>query len=399
MIRKILNITENCTGCFACANICPKDAISLPVGFEGFYYPQVDVSKCIDCGLCEKICPEIMPLDTISRYNAYYGWSKNDCIRKQSSSGGIFYHLATRILQVNGIVYGASFNYDGLVRLECHSTQEVSLKELMKSKYVQSHIGYAYRDVRENLNKGMKVLFCGTPCQAAGLRSFLRKDYENLILVDFVCHGVPSMDLLQKHLDYLGINNVVEIDFRPKNTGWVDDFEIKYKKKSAKPTSTRLRRIPWVFDEYFYSFQSYKSTRRSCRNCSYCNGARASDITIADFWGIKEYNPALWDAKGQSLILANNERGVNLVKALQKEKSIVLNDLPNEYAEYVYKRYRTNEDSPYRNSTRDVFLNDVYQYGYAHALHKHKLYTPYMKIVKYRVKKKIIQLLKILKLK
>lgn len=394
MTREILKITETCTGCFACANICPKDAITLPTGYEGFYYPILDADKCIDCGLCEKICPQITPQETISLCKAYYGWSNDDSIRKQSSSGGIFYHLATSVLNENGIVYGASFNYDGLVRLECHSTQEVSLKDLMKSKYVQSYIGYAFRDIRENLNKGLKVLYCGTPCQAAGLKSFLRKDYENLILVDFVCHGVPSMDLLQKHLAYLGIKNVVEIDFRPKNTGWVDDFEIKYKKKSAKPTSTRLRRIPWVFDEYFYTFQRYKSTRRSCRNCAYCNGQRAADITIADFWGIKKYKPELWDKRGQSLILCNNTKGIGLVKQLQ---SVFLDELPQEYATYVYARIRSDASSPYQDPVRDKFLNDVYTVGYPMALNMNNMKASWLKLLKHRFKQTVSKVISYVK--
>ena len=394
--HNILNLTETCTGCFACANICPKDAISLPAGFEGFYYPQIDLTRCIDCGLCEKICPQINPQDTKTMCKAYYGWSNDNFIRKQSSSGGIFYHLATSVLNENGIVYGASFNYNGLVRLECHSTQEVSLNELMKSKYVQSYIGYAFREIRENLNKGTKVLFCGTPCQAAGLKSFLRKDYDNLILVDFVCHGVPSMDLLQKHLAYLGIKNVVEIDFRPKNSGWVDDFEIKFLKKSAKPTSTRLHRIPWALDEYFYSFQNYKSTRRSCRNCSYCNGQRASDITIADFWGIKKYKPELWDKRGQSLILCNNTKGIEIVHQL---RGLFLEELPIENATYVYERIRSDASSPYQDTARDKFLSDVYAIGYKKALIANGLMTPKSTLFKLKIKtllNKLINMKKII---
>ena len=247
----ILTLTDTCTGCFACANVCPKDAICLTSNFEGFYYPHIDNDKCVNCGLCDKVCPVLFPVQTYTMKRAYFGWTNDDTIRKDSSSGGLFYIMATQVLKENGTVYGASFNYDGIVRLECHSTQDVSLKELMKSKYVQSYIGFAYRDIKRDLKLGLKVLFCGTPCQVAGLKSFLGMEYKNLILIDFVCHGVPSMDLLQKHLEYLNIKNVVEINFRPKNIGWYDDFEIRYKKCSSSDKII-LRKIPWMFDEYFY---------------------------------------------------------------------------------------------------------------------------------------------------
>lgn len=384
MNHKILNLKETCTGCFACANVCPKDAISLPSNFEGFYFPQIDSDKCIDCGLCDKICPQVSTQETFTMQKAYYGWSNNDDVRKSSSSGGFFFHIATTILNEGGIVYGASFNYDGVLRLECHSTQEVSLKELMRSKYVQSYIGYAFRQIKVDLQNGIKVLFCGTPCQVAGLRSYLRSDYGNLILVDFVCHGVPSMDVLLKHLDYLKIKNVVEINFRPKNTNWVDDFEIRYtKNESAKPTKTRLRRIPWILDEYFYTFEKCKSTRRSCRNCSYCNGQRAADITIADFWGIKIFKPEIWDKRGQSLILCNTNRGLQSVDNLEE---IFIEELPMEYASYVYERIRTDMNSPYQSPGRDKFLKDVYSVGYSTALKRNGLKTKASRLFKYYLK-------------
>lgn len=394
MNHKILGLTETCTGCFACANACPKDAISLSANFEGFYFPIVETNKCINCGLCDKVCPQIMPQRYSTMQRAYYGWSKKDDIRKQSSSGGIFYHLSEEVLGKGGIVYGSSFNYSGLFRLECHSTKEVTIQELMRSKYVQSYIGYSFRQIKEELTSGILVLFCGTPCQVAGLKSFLRKEYSNLILVDFVCHGVPSIDLLQKHLEYIGINNVVDINFRPKNTGWVDDFEIQYKSKFLKSTVTRIRRIPWMFDEYFYMFETDKSIRRSCRNCTFCNGKRASDITIADFWGIKQYKPELWDPKGISLILVNTTSGLTLINDVMSNSLVYCKDLPLQYAKYVYLKERTSPDSPYQNRVRDKFLHDVYTIGYSKAIKKHCLKSSRVKLFIFKAKKIIRKLIK-----
>ncbi len=380
----ILSLKEACTGCFSCANVCPKDAISLPPNEEGFYFPSIQQDRCVDCGLCDKVCPQLHQPELCTMQKAFYGYSTDDTVRKSSSSGGMFHEFATSVLKSGGVVYGASFNYGGLVRLECHSTREVALSDLMRSKYVQNYIGYAFRQIKKDLQNGIQVLFCGTPCQVAGLKSYLRQDYNNLILVDFVCHGVPSMDLLQKHLAYLGIKNVVDINFRPKNRGWVDDFEIKYRKSQNK---IRLRRIPWGFDEYFYAFQSYKNTRRSCRNCSYCNGQRAADITIADFWGVKKFKPELWDEKGLSLIIANTVRGIDFILDCRKEDCNIIEEMPIEYAQYVYDRVRTNPESPYQNKTRDSFLHDVYTLGYEKAIKRNKLKAPWFSVLKYNVRK------------
>lgn len=385
--HKILRLTKTCTGCFACANGCPKDAITLPENYEGFYFPVIDNDKCVDCGLCDRICPQVTEFPTDVMKKAYCGWTTDDAIRKGSSSGGAFNILANRVLANKGVVYGASFNYDGIIRLECHSTDEVMLKDLQRSKYVQSHIGYAYRKIKKDLIDGRKVLFCGTPCQAAGLKAFLRKDYENLLLVDFVCHGVPSMDLLRKHIDYLGIKNVKEIVFRPKNRGWVDDFEIYYSKiESAKPTDIKVRRIPWRFDEYFDIFQKYQNIRQSCRNCSYCNGDRAADITLADFWRVNDYDPNLWSSKGVSLILANTAKGEKVMSAISNGSECMIKEIPIEYASYVYERVRTDADSPYQNPVRDTFLHDVYTIGYEAALKKNNLKVPQKEYIEYRIK-------------
>lgn len=386
--HKILQLTKTCTGCFACANGCPKDAITLPENYEGFYFPVIDSDKCVDCGLCDKICPQVTDQQAYNAQKAYYGWATDDKVRKASSSGGMFHLLARTVLTEGGVVYGASFNYNEIIRLECHSTDEVALDELQRSKYVQSYIGFTFRKIKKDLADGRKVLFSGTPCQAAGLSAFLRKDYDNLMLVDFICHGVPSMDLLRKHIDYLGIKNVKEIVFRPKNKGWVDDFEIRYsKKRSAKPTDIKLYRIPWRFDEYYNIFEKYYNIRQSCRNCSYCNGNRLADITLADFWRVNDFNTALWDKRGVSLILANTTKGLYIMSEMSKSESCVIGEVPLEYTSYVYERIRTNPESPYQSNVRDAFLHDVYTIGYKEALKKNGLCVSQLEYAEYRLKK------------
>lgn len=390
--HKILSLTETCSGCFACANVCPKDAIALPANFEGFYFPVIDQGKCIDCGLCDKVCPQLKDMAGNRMQRAYYGWSNDDAVRKASSSGGMFHALAHATLKAGGVVYGAAFNYKGMVRLECRSTEEVALNELMRSKYVQNYIGFAFRKIKADLMSGKKVLYCATPCQVAGLKSYLGKmDCSQLVTVDFICHGVPSMDLLQKHLKYLGIKFVEEINFRPKNRGWVDDFEISFKKNPAS-TDVKCRRISWRFDEYYNIFEKYCSLRRSCRNCPYSQGVRAADLTIADFWGVKQYNPELWDARGISLVIANNEDGIQMVNSLGAEQCTV-KELPLKYAEYVYERNRQLPDSPYQSKERDAFLHDVYTLGYEKALKRHGLKTSKTEVLVYKSKQFIRKLI------
>lgn len=379
--RNILTLQETCSGCFACANVCPKDAISLPENKEGFYFPQIDSSKCIDCGLCDKICPNLTRSGALTMQKAFYGWSNNDDVRKASSSGGIFYHLASTIIENTGIVYGASFNYKDMIRLECHSTDEVDLQELMRSKYVQSHVGYAYRKIKDDLNNGRKVLFCGTPCQVGGLKSYLRRDYDNLILVDFVCHGVPSMSMLRLHIKYLGLKNITEICFRPKNREWLDDFEIIY------DSGKRKYSIPWQFDEYFKAFQYYKNIRRSCKHCIYSRGLRQSDITIADFSGYRKYAPSIYDPKGISLVLANSRRGMGLLNSFKLNTSVTLNEIPLKFAEYAYARDRESEDFYYKLDERNRFINSVYQHGYKNAIKQSGLKTRKIDLYVFKLKR------------
>lgn len=390
MNHNILSLIDTCTGCFACANICPKDAIDLPSSYEGFYYPRIDEKKCINCGLCDKVCPVIKPVETSSVKKAYYGWAKSDVIRKASSSGGLFYYLASMVIEKGGIVYAAAFDYGDTLRLTCHSTKEVSLKELMKSKYVQNYIGFAYRNILKDLNNGLTVLFCGTPCQVAGLKSYIKKKYKNLITVDFICHGVPSMDLLIKHLDYLHIKNVIDINFRPKNTAWYDDFEIKYL-KNIKSKSVSFRRIPWMFDEYFYKLYAKNySIRRSCKGCIYCNGKRPADITIGDFWGVKDYKPELWDSRGISIFLANTDNAVSVALKLMNNDDCVFEEMPIVYSEYAFLYNRNDNKSEFQRVERDYFLKDVYSIGYRQALVKHSLVTKKRDLLLYKIKHSIL---------
>lgn len=356
--RKIESLTDDCTSCAACFNVCPVNAIEMIEDAEGFYVPKVDYDKCVGCGKCDNTCPQLNIHDYVHTLKTWYGYQNADVERKKSSSGGIFGALSEQVLQEGGVVYGAAFNYgENVLRLECRSTDEVSLDALKKSKYVQSYIGDAFNRLKRDLESGRKVFFCGTPCQVDGLRQVLNKDYENLLTADFVCHGVPPMVLLREHLRYLGFEKVTEIDFRPKNHRWVDDFQIKNGAKRRNYTNY------WGNDAYFGSFEKARSTHRSCGNCLYCNGNRAADITLADFWGYKNFDKNIYDPKGLSLVMANTQRGIGAVESLGH--CCFLKPIDSKYSEYAYCRQRGNKAEGYYDiNQRNAFFAEVQVFGY-----------------------------------
>lgn len=356
----ILGLEDTCTGCFACQNICPHHAITLPENREGFYYPVIDKSRCVDCGLCDKICPQLHQSSAYSMQHAYYGFSMSEINRKNSSSGGIFGEIAKIAINEGGVVYGAAFTYGRNIRLDCKSSDEVSLEDIKKSKYVQCHVGDAFNKIKSDLDNGKSVVYSGTPCEVDGLKKYLRKDYKNLLCIDFVCHGVPSMSMLRNYLSYKRFKDVKYIDFRPKNRNWVDDLVVVYGKNK------RYVR-PWEEDEYYRSFQENIILRRSCFNCRYCNGKRFSDITLADFWYYHQYDKSIYDKRGISLVLINTGKGVDVIEQLRKNGNCFIKEIDLKYARYVYERDRQNPKFHYDIQKRNAFIRNAYEKGFSYA--------------------------------
>lgn len=299
---------KDCCGCSACVQICPKQCISLKEDKEGFLYPVVDKSSCIDCGLCEHVCPVInhsapkKPVATLAAVNS------NEKTRLASSSGGMFTLLAESIIDNGGVVFGGAFNENWEVE-HIYIENKEELCKLRGSKYVQSYIGENYKQARAFLNAGRKVLFSGTPCQIAGLKRFLRKDYKNLKTVDFVCHGTPSPMVWRKYLEEISLEHnvakITDIQFRDKTKGWKEfSLSIKYVDKEG---------IQNVFKEtlneniFMRCFLSDLCLRPSCYACPARSGRSNSDITLADLWGAEHICPDLDDDKGISLLLLRNK--------------------------------------------------------------------------------------------
>ncbi len=300
-LKKIKN---KCTGCSTCINICPKKAISMQIDQEGFIYPVINEKKCINCHLCEKVCPILNNIknENLIPKKVIAAKSIDKQIQISSSSGGIFTELAKEIIKQNGIVFGATFE-EGIVK---HISIN-KIKDLIKlrgSKYLQSYVNESFKEVEKYLNLKKPVLFSGTPCQIAGLKSFLkikRVDTSNLLLIDLVCHGVPSYKVFQDYIKNDFPNKTLSnINFRDKKGSW-PLFNITYFfNKSAN--ISRYHKV----DPFFIGYLKNYYLRESCYKCKFSELPRQGDITLGDFWGISKN---LFDPNGVSLVLINNKKG------------------------------------------------------------------------------------------
>lgn len=291
-----------CTGCTACMNICPKGAISFKEEKDGFKYPVIDQDKCINCGLCKKTCPVLNNTNNESLNKCYVAYNKDEDTRMTSSSGGIFTLLAINILEQNGIVVGAAFNDNNKLK-HIAITKKEELEPLKGSKYLQSDLDNIFNYIKQNI-KDNKILFVGTPCQVAGLKAYLKKDYDNLLCVDLVCHGAPSPKLFDKYVKELEKDNgkLLNYNFRDNSTGW-DSYSNTATFKDKKITDLSKE------NNYMKLFLSDVALRESCFNCSFKLGNKYSDITLGDFWGIKNHYPEMYNKSGVSAIIINTDKG------------------------------------------------------------------------------------------
>lgn len=300
-----------CCGCAACVQVCPKQCIAFDEDEEGFRYPKVDMSLCIDCGLCERVCPEINKTKERQPLKVYAAKHPNDQIRLTSSSGGIFTLFAEQILADNGVVFGARFDENSEVVHDYTETKD-GLAVFRGSKYLQSRVGNAYRQAEMFLKQGRKVLFSGSPCQIAGLKLFLRKEYENLLAVDFVCHGVPSPLVWKLYLGELQQSAtsmpISAISFRDKSTGW-KRFSILLRDATGEIFYTHK----FYHDPYMQAFLANLSLRPSCYACPSKTGRSMSDLTIGDFWGIQHLDPEFDDDKGVGLVMVHSPKYESLM--------------------------------------------------------------------------------------
>ena len=317
------NITD-CCNCNGCTQICPKQAIFTHTDENGFIYPKIDSAKCIECGLCQKVCAYQHIDERNEPLQTYAAISNNTFQKLKSASGGIFAAFATDVLSTGGIVYGAAMirknNRFEIRHLGIESIEDLPL--LQGSKYVQSSIGQCYKEIKSHLDNGREVLFSGVPCQCAGLKGFLRnKEYPKLTIIDIICHGVPSQDLFNDYINYTfrNLKDIENYKFRDKTKGWGLSACIQY-------DGSKTKSFPAGTDSYYSLFLDQQTYRLNCYSCKYANKHRPGDLTIGDYWGIEKQHPELLNKldiqKGVSCIIVNSSKGQEALNRLQGEIEI-----------------------------------------------------------------------------
>ena len=304
---------ELCNGCGTCTLRCPKSAIEMVEDGEGFLYPHINKEKCINCGLCEKVCSNFNKSEQESV--AYIAINNNDKELKNASSGGMFYILAKYVIENKGVVFGVTYDEDLNVIHKYAETLE-DCKQFCGSKYVRSDLKNTYKEAEKFLKDGRVVLYTGTACQISGLKSYLGKEYDNLILCDILCHANPSpkvFKLYKENLEKKYSKKVKDIRFRSKENGWRNQTPIIVFKDGNKIEE----------NTFFNAFLKEMINRTSCYSCIFASKLRITDFTIADFWGIGKIKPDLDSTKGVSLLTVNSEKGKSLLNIFKNNTSIL----------------------------------------------------------------------------
>lgn len=322
MIDVSSNYMIFCTGCGACKNICPTKAISMEADAEGFLFPRINSALCIKCDKCEAVCQIADRRGSVVRNPAMFAAVTRDTeALMRSSSGGAFAALADIAAQRDGYIIGCLFN-ESMKPVHRLVKASEGYTQFHGSKYVQSDIGDTYRQTEDCLKNGAFVLFTGTPCQIRGLQLFLKKDYENLLTADLICHGVPSPKLWQEHIAYLerkGKKQIVSYRFRGKyRVGWSLYYYYYYYKGCKRP-----RHGYATLDPFYTSFLKAENYRECCYRCKLATLPRVGDITIGDYWGVEKHHPKLNPQNGVSLILLNTEKALKLLGAIEQRMYLI----------------------------------------------------------------------------
>ena len=354
---------KSCCGCRACEQICPKKAINFIENEEGFLEPKINEKLCVNCGLCVKRCPQLNRIENDGNLNirkVFAVKNKNVEEQSQSSSGGIFPVIAKYVINQGGVVDGCAFNEQ--MEAEHRAVDNIGKLEALKgSKYVQSNTKNTYSEVKENLEKNIIVLYVGTPCQIAGLKKFLIKNYENLITVDLLCHGVPSPKFFKKYVEWLEKKykgKVLKYNFRDKEkSAWGLSY------KSRIVIENKKKFIKGILDPYISAFIKGEDLRECCYSCKYTNEERIADITIGDFWGVEKEIPKFYDTNGVSVCILNSIKGRNVFENVSdcfnlKEVDI---KMVKRYADTLREPCKRGEkrDEFYKNINSNTFMEEL----------------------------------------
>lgn len=351
----VASVRDRCTGCTACEAACPTGAIRMKLNKEGFFQPEIDPNTCIRCAKCIKICPVDKKIGVPKR-KSYYGWHSDPNVRFHSSSGGAFRALADGVMESGGVVYGAVYSEDWRSVIFSDSDQ-TDMERIQKSKYTVSNPSGIYRKIKAQLESGRQVMFCGTPCQSAGLTRYLGKTYPNLLRCDFVCGGMASLAFYREHLDALEKTHhskIESVDFRPKDKGWGKQ------RLSVSFANGKRYLVRSHLDVYFKCFANeHISVRSTCLACEY-HAYHASDITLADFWGHKTAGIDK-NEDGLSLLVANTDKGA---LAVEHAKNLVCKELDSRYSDYAF---RSKSPNAAKLRQRSAFFEEALNTGFEKA--------------------------------
>lgn len=318
-MKNIANVKNKCVGCRSCEQVCPQKCITLEPNREGFLYPRIEEKACIGCGMCLKACPTENTAEHRHQPQSVWAFKNND--EKQimkSASGGAADVASEIILSQNGVVYGAAYDENLVVR-HIEVTDKTSKCRLQSSKYVQSDLNQCYSKAKKALQDGRLVLFTGTPCQIAGLYAYLGGDQPGLYTLDLICHGVPSPKLFAKYLQYQEQkmkDKILQMNFRSKaKRGWGTQYLLR--------TATKTKTNILALDRYGKHFMAGDCYRECCYQCAYANTNRVGDITVGDFWGIFQSHPEFASEKGISSVFVNTDKGMQLFEQMKKYAQII----------------------------------------------------------------------------
>ena len=347
-MKKSIITNSCCCGCKACEQVCPKYAISMKIDEKGFWYPRIDKKKCVECGLCYKVCPENFQSFQTNLPECIVYYNKDKEKQQEYSSGGAFLRICKAYVEgkEDYAIYGASITTENIVK-HIRVTNWDNVNQLSRSKYVQSDTENVYKQVKTDLSMNKYVVFSGTPCQVQALKNFLGKEYERLLLIDFVCHGVPSPMAYKKYCDSIA-----------KTLGKkIDKVLFRYKQEIGIDKKWDTQGMSILFDDgtsykgtragdiYMRAFLCELLSRSSCDECKFTKLNRVSDLTLGDFWGIEDKFPeyAIQNTAGTSMVLVDSVKGDKLIQKIKKE-------LDNEVLEYVDLEIATKKNIPLNRS-------------------------------------------------
>lgn len=350
----MISIPINCTGCTTCVTSCPKQCIKMKKSIEGFLYPSVEQDNCINCGICEKVCPVLSKVETHNKIKAFAMKNKKASERTKSASGGIFPLIAQLVVKKNGVVFGAAYNHEFEVRhIKVEKAKDID--RLQSAKYTQSMIENIFVEVEKALLEDRWVVFSGTPCQCTGLKAYLNKEYDKLIIIDLICHGVPSPKVWGTYVKWRcnQENNGTlpeQINMRSKYSGWSKyGYSTEFDYGNGK-----ISRIPNGEDPFMKAFVENICLRKSCSQCQAKGVARCSDFTLGDYWGVWNQHPEFDDNKGTSIVFTHSEKAIEILNEIKPQVECIKVDI-----EEAIKENPSMMASSKEHSERSQFLKEV----------------------------------------